>query len=307
LKVALIENDSFEDLFTTFGHGVNPEFRTLLKKLKGNLHPYAYQFWKQKSDYFKANKVCSSFYYRGTAGRMALIARHSFLRRNKRLRQFVADLLKVESLAEQKALYEEVQGTLWSGFVSWLVRQPMVMTLLGVPRAQIRLMEEQFPGGLTGYVRDKLEHVSTRVPFSDNYFWRVYLTGHYTGTCCPNYLRRENQEVLQERVSRITTHSTTVANFLRENPAEYSHYVLLDHQDWLASHRPQDLEEEWRLILENSRPGTRILMRSASPSIDYIPGFALERLRFDTQLADSLHQKDRVGTYGSTLLAEVVA
>jgi S-adenosylmethionine-diacylglycerol 3-amino-3-carboxypropyl transferase len=139
----------------------------------------------------------------------------------------------------------------------------------------------------------------------DNYFWRVYATGRYTAQCCPNYLRTENFRSLRERTQRITTHSTTIANFLRQNPAQYTHYVLLDHQDWLASHDMDGLREEWDLVLKNSRPGTRILMRSASPEIDFIPARARHRLKFFSELTDCVHSQDRVGTYGSTLLAEV--
>jgi len=110
---------------------------------------------------------------------------------------------------------------------------------------------------------------------------------------------------LRSTVGRIGIHSTTIANFLRENPGNYTHYVLLDHQDWLAAHNTQALDEEWRLILENSMPGTCILMRSASPVIDFIPDFAMRRLQPNAALADCLHAQDRVGTYGCTFLAHV--
>lgn len=48
-------------------------------------------------------------------------------------------------------------------------------------------------------------------------------------------------------------------------------------------------------------------MRSASPVIDFIPDFALERLRLNAPLAEALHLQDRVGTYGCTLLADVIS
>jgi S-adenosylmethionine-diacylglycerol 3-amino-3-carboxypropyl transferase len=140
----------------------------------------------------------------------------------------------------------------------------------------------------------------------DNYFWRVYAIGNYTLDCCPNYLRAENLSSLQKRTGRLSTHSTTVANFLKKNPGVYTHYVLLDHQDWLAHHDVDGLREEWDLVLENSRPGTRILMRSASLEIDFIPAAVRQRLRFFPELTDCLHSQDRAGTYGSTILAEVL-
>ena len=71
------------------------------------------------------------------------------------------------------------------------------------------------------------------------------------------------------------------------------------------AHRTQDAIFNRRLILENSLPGTCILMRSASPAIDFIPDFAMKRLQLNTPFTDRLHQKDRVGTHGCTLLAHV--
>ncbi|MBB5036953.1 DUF3419 family protein [Prosthecobacter dejongeii] len=306
LKIAMIHRGQFDDLFQLFGHGSHFQFKDLVASLHGDLHPFARRYWEAKHYYFQSTPLNPSFYYRGTAGQMAWIALQTFSR-SRRVREYVEALLQSETPEEQRRLYEEIKPALWNGLVSWLVRQPMAMTMLGVPRAQIRLIETQFPGGLTGFIQSKMAHVLTEVPFQDNYFWRVYLTGRYTYDCCPNYLKKEHQPLLQSLSDRITTHSSTVANFLRENPAEYSHYVLLDHQDWLAAHKPLALAEEWQLILENSRPGTRILMRSASPVIDFIPDFALQRLRLNQPLADSLHQQDRVGTYGCTLLADVIA
>lgn len=82
--------------------------------------------------------------------------------------------------------------------------------------------------------------------------------------------------------------------------------MLLDHQDWRASYDVEGLAGEWDLILKNSRPGTRILMRLAGPEIDFIPAVALERLRLFPEVAGRMHQLDRVGIHGSTLIAEVI-
>jgi S-adenosylmethionine-diacylglycerol 3-amino-3-carboxypropyl transferase len=308
LKIAMIRRDRFEDLFTLFGEGAHPDFKELRKELSDLLPPYANRYWKEKHYYFKSSPLNPSFYYRGTAGQMAWIALKTFTGGRGKLRESASAILEAKSIEEQRAIYEEVRPILWTKLVRWLLRQPVSMAMLGVPRAQVRLIEKNFDGGIPGFLQAKLEQVFTEIPFWENYFWQVYLRGRYTRDCCPNYLREEHQPVLRERVDRIKTHSTTIANFLREHPAPYSHYVLLDHQDWMAAHRPEALAEEWRLILENSRPGTAILMRSASPEIDFIPAFARERLEsVDAARTAALHQRDRVGTYGCTLFARVRA
>ena len=308
LKSAMIRRDRFEDLFALFGEGTHPDFKSLHKEIEELLPAYANRYWKEKHYYFKSSKLNPSFYYRGTAGQMAWIALKTFTSGRGKLRQRTSAILEAKSIEEQQAIYEEVRPILWTKLVTWLLKQPVSMAMLGVPRAQIRLIEKNFAGGIPGFLQAKLEQVFTEIPFWENYFWQVYMRGSYTRECCPNYLREEHQPVLRDRVDRIKTHSSTIANFLREHPAAYSHYVLLDHQDWMAAHRPEALAEEWQLILENSRPGTAILMRSASPEIDFIPAFARERLDLvDEARTEALHQRDRVGTYGCTLFAHVTA
>lgn len=305
LKVALLQHGDHTELFRVFGHGVRSRFRELLAALAARLTQEARRFWQNKHTYFESTPLSPSFYYRGAAGNAAWVITQLLRRTNAKLRDYLDRLFDARTLAEQQSLYDGVRPALWSSFNSWLVKQPVTMAMLGVPRPQINLIEREFPGGIAGYVQRKVEYVLTRLPISENYFWRVYVKGSYSPGCCPNYLRPENLPKLGALSSRVSTHSMTVSRFLQRNPGVYSHYVLLDHQDWLASHDVPGLAEEWDLILRNSRPGTRILMRSASRHIDFIPRAARERLRLFSDLAGRLHELDRVGTYGSTLLAEV--
>jgi S-adenosylmethionine-diacylglycerol 3-amino-3-carboxypropyl transferase len=305
LKIALLDHGDHAELFRLFGEGTRPDFRSLLERLAPRLPPYANKFWDSKLYYFECTPRAPSFYYRGAAGRVAWILLQGLARSNPQVKDLTERLLNAKSLDEQSAFYDRLQAGFWNAFNSWLLNQPLTMAMLGVPRPQIRIIEENFAGGINGYIRAKMEYVLTKLPMRDNYFWRVYATGRYTAECCPNYLLAENFPLLRERTARVRTHSTSVAGFLRQNPGEYTHYVLLDHQDWLASHDVEGLREEWNLVLANSRPGTRILMRSASPEIDFIPDPVRERLKFFEELTDRLHLQDRVGTYGSTLLAEV--
>jgi S-adenosylmethionine-diacylglycerol 3-amino-3-carboxypropyl transferase len=69
---------------------------------------------------------------------------------------------------------------------------------------------------------------------------------------------------------------------------------------------PAGLREEWELILAFSRPGTQILLRSAGLDCSFIPAGILSRLRFHPERTEPLHRIDRVGTYGSLHLAEVI-
>ncbi|MBX3748408.1 MAG: BtaA family protein [Verrucomicrobiae bacterium] len=306
LKLALIARGGFDDFRRVFGEGAHPGFNALLDELAPFLTTPTRAFWSAKRHYFNGGAVRRSFYYHGSSGNVAWLLRTLVLRPRPALWRDLERLLHAGSLGEQQEAFDRLEPLFWNLFTAWLVRQPLTLSLLGVPRPQARLMVEHRTDGVPGYIREKLRHVATAVPMRDNYFWRVYVTGSYSTDCSPAYLQPAHFNPLRQRASRIHTHTGYLSDFLAHHPAPYSHYVLLDHQDWLAWHDPDALAREWHLILANSRPGTRILFRSAAPRVNYLPEFAVNRLRFHPDRTDPLHRTDRVGTYGSLYLAEVL-
>ena len=305
LKLALIKRGNYEELFAMFGKGSHSDFRQIYADAKQYLTEDDIEFWNKKIDYFDNNSKKQSFYYYGTSGLLAWIITR-ILGRNRELRAELFSLFDAKSLDEQKEIYDRVEPLLWGKFMSWVVRQPYTLMLAGVPRPQIRLIENQYPGGVGGFISDKFRHVFTEILAHDNYFWHVYLTGSYSTHCCPNYLKEENFETLLNVVDHVKTHNNSVTGFLKDNPGKYSHFILLDHQDWLAQHDPVALEEEWQMILNNSQPGSKVLMRSAATEINFLPDFVKKSLQFFPEQTDKLHPTDRVGTYGSLYFAEVL-
>jgi S-adenosylmethionine-diacylglycerol 3-amino-3-carboxypropyl transferase len=305
LKLALIEHGQFDELFAMFGAGIHCACRELYGTLRSRLPSYAAAFWDDKIRYFDGAGMRKSFYYYGTTGTIAWLVKQYLTRAKRKMSHYLLALLNAQQLEEQQEIYRLIEPNFWKGLSVWLVSQPAVLALLGVPRPQMRLIQKQYPTGVAGYVREKLEHVLTEVPMRDNYFWRVYLTGSYTQMCCPNYLKSEHLPLLQANAHTVATHNLTLNEFLQRHPGTYTHFVLLDHQDWLAWHNPAALQEEWRLLLKHSRPGTKLLLRSAGADLGFLPEEAGAALRFFPALTQELHRRDRVGTYGSVHLAEV--
>lgn len=306
LKLALLQAGDFDDLFQLFGEGRHPAFLEVLRGLVDRLPSESADFWLARIHYLDGRHFKRSFYFHGSCGDVAWLLRTLVLRRLPGLWRDLRALLDAGSLESQREAFDRIEPRLWNLFTRWLVRRPATMSLLGVPRAQSALIARHSPHGILGYLREKLRRVATELPMRDNYFWRVYVDGAYTRECCPNYLKFANFPRLGGRAGRVRTHTCLLSSFLRDHPGHYSHYVLLDHQDWLAGHDRHSLAEEWRLIFENSRPGTRILFRSAAPHVDFLPEFVAGRVRFDTRATAALHHRDRVGTYGSLHLAVVL-
>ena len=305
-KQALIRKGDFEELFEMFGFGSHPAHVRIYHSVRETLSEPARKFWDKRIAFFNPASLKKSFYFHGTSGIAAYVMGNALFKLRPNVKNFATCLLDARSQDEQREAYQLFEREVWGPFSNWLLRQPTLMTLLGVPRPQIKLIQDSYPGGLTMYVKDKLRHVLSELPIADNYFWRVYMTGSYTLGCCPNYLKQEHLPALQSRVNRLRNYTTTVSNFLREHPGAYTHFVLLDHQDWLAAHDTAALLEEWELILANSAPGAKILMRSAGIDVAFIPESIRSRLRFHPERTEPLHQLDRVGTYGSLHFAEVL-
>jgi len=306
LKRALFTHGTFEEVFTFFGDGGGAACLPVYARVRRFLPPYATAFWDSNIGYFQSGALSRSFYYHGTAGVVAFAFAKLLCTVKPRLRREIPRLLAAQTPEEQCRVFDAIEPVFWDRLSRWLVGRPAVMALLGVPRPQIRLIRETHPGGLEGFVREKIRRVFTDAPMAENYFWRVYMTGRYTRSCCPAYLKEEHFDTIRHRLSRLATHTSTLSDFLRQHPGPYTHFILLDHQDWLAHSNPQALAEEWELLLGAAAPGAKILMRSAGLDVSFVPGGARRKLRFFPELTEPLHGRDRVGTYGSQHLAEVV-
>jgi S-adenosylmethionine-diacylglycerol 3-amino-3-carboxypropyl transferase len=301
LKKALFKNGNYQLLWDFFGDGQKKGGELIYREQLRPLMPVDVRsYWDQHIASFTTTSSKPSFYYSGTSGKFAHVI-HRHIQR-KGLQKAVLYLLNAQNLEEQSYYFNEIEPQLWNPFSKWLIRQPATMALLGVPAPQQKMIEDEYEGGLLEFIRSSIRRVFTEQPISDNYFWRVYLTGSYTHDCCPNYLDQHNFEQLHNRVNRIDTYSTTLLNFLRCNPGEYSHFILLDHQDWMASTQPELLAEEWKEIIGNAQPGARILFRSAAPTLDFIPDFVFDQVEFHPKQQWSLKHYDRVGTYESTFM-----
>ncbi|WP_421795356.1 DUF3419 family protein [Haliscomenobacter sp.] len=305
LKRSSFQNASYAEHWAMFGDGVMPEFDTFYQeKLRSTLPDFAKEYWDDNWKYFNGKGIRKSFYHFSTSGTLAWIF-NKYLKTRKKLYRQIKHIFEVGSLEEQTKIYNRIESKIANKLVEFVVNRNLTMSMVGVPRSQQLLFAKKYERGAMGFIQECLRKVFTQIPTHDNYFYRLYLDGKYTKTCCPSYVEEQNFEVLKDRIDQIQTHTCTISAFLKNNPGKYSHYILLDHQDWLAANNIPVLEEEWQLILANSRPGTRILLRSAAHQVDFFPQFVLDAVEFEQELTAKTHGEDRVGTYASVYLAIV--
>lgn len=319
LKLAGIRTLDYVTFFQMFGQGALTNHREVYyDALRPALPESAQKYWDRRVDFFSGEGWRTSFYFHGTAGFFARLI-NTYIDRVAKVRGDVLAMLEAGSLDQQQAIYQgSLREAIWSRPMRMALGRDATLSLLGVPRAQRHQLESDYQGGIVAFIEDCLDSVFGHLPLMDNYFWRVYLTGRYTPECCPEYLRPQNFARLKAGlVDRVSTHTTTVLNFLETHDRPISRFVLLDHMDWLVSNAYEVLQAQWAAILNNSTPDARILFRSGGLSSEFVDrvettvnGQAArvgERLEYNRELADRLHPIDRVHTYGSFHIANVLA
>ncbi|MAT15661.1 MAG: S-adenosylmethionine--diacylglycerol 3-amino-3-carboxypropyl transferase [Planctomyces sp.] len=320
LKASAIRNLDYETFFELFGRGRTTRWKELYHDaLREDLTPLSQKYWDRHGKFFSPDGRRSSFYFRGSSGMFAWLI-NCYIDKVARIRPDINALLSATTIEEQVEIYRSrnLSEMLWSRFIKWCMRRDLTLSMLGVPRQQRHQIDTGYPGGIVQFVIDRIETVFTGLPLQDNYFWRVYLTGQYEHDCCPEYLKPDNFARLKAGlIDRVTINTNTVEGFLQQHQGTISRFVLLDHMDWMAGAQPKLLQREWEAILARAADTTRILWRSAGMQVDFIDPLRVayrgaetvvgDLLRYHSDLATELHERDRVNTYGSFYIADVVA
>ena len=317
LKIAAIRRLNYSQFFSMFGRGRLPDYQSVYwDALRPELTPASRDYWDTYIRFFAGTGWRRSFYFHGTSGTLARVV-NFYIDRVAKVRPAIDQILAAKTVAEQKEIYDRsLDRAFWNRFVRWAVGRDTTLSFLGVPRAQREHLDRTYIGGITQFIEDCIETVFTKLPLQDNYFWRVYLTGEYTPDCCPEYVKKENFEKLKGGlVDRLHVYTNSVLDCLKNEKLTISRFVLLDHMDWLSSHRFPILEAEWQAIVEQSAPKTRIIWRSGGLQTDYVNRVNVtvngkqrqvgEILKYNKAIVEELHPKDRVHTYGSFFVADL--
>ena len=317
LKLAAIRKLEFDEFFRMFGEGRLPDAQQVYQRqLRSELGDWSRGYWDRWIKFFDNRR--RPFYYRGTSGTFARMMM-LYADRVIKVRPHIDAILAAETLEEQQQIYHDhLREQFWSKSVRFAMNRDTTLSMVGVPKAQRRQVETQYEGGIVQFVEDCLDAVFTKLPITDNYFWRVYMNGRYTKDCCPEYLKEENFARLKDGlVDHVSVHTASVQQFLESHTGTISKFVLLDHMDWLSDRFFPMLEAEWQAIFDRAAPGARAIWRSGGLRTEFINEVQVVRdgklrpihelLTYHSELAEELHEKDRVHTYGSFYIADLAA
>ncbi len=292
-KLALFESSTHSKLWELFGDGQTENYHSIYSELRERISESSQQFWDAHIKTFSPQY--KGFYYSGLSGYFARYINRVL--KKKKLRELIQSLIVEPDLDKRERLYSEIESKLWSGISQYIWKWDGLLTLAGIPKEQ-----KDAIGDLNEFMTNVFRSIFVKRQAHENYFWRLYLSGRYDESYLPDYLKKTNFESIKQNSYRITTYTSSLLDVLNTNSKKYSHFILLDHMDWLATNNMDELALEWEAIFKRAKPGAKILFRSAYPNPDFLPSFVLNRLHFE-KIDSSILEQDRVGTYTSTHLA----
>jgi S-adenosylmethionine-diacylglycerol 3-amino-3-carboxypropyl transferase len=225
-----------------------------------------------------------------------------------------ARLVTAKTLAEQERIFDETFGPLFDNrLVRWLGRQPVAVYSLGIPPSQHQAMldEHENDGSkLFDMYKQRVRRLACGFPLDDNYFaWQAFgrRYDHDGRRGLPDYLKRENYDLIKSMVGRVETHIASLGDYLQtEKPGGLNSFIFLDSQDWMPPHVIEDL---WRQVVRVGGPDTRVIFRTAgekSPIESALSPETRGRFHYDAERSRSLHAQDRSAIYGMFHLYEML-
>ncbi|WP_027443028.1 DUF3419 family protein [Erythrobacter cryptus] len=308
LKIAAIRHlpnyERFHRFFAQADHKENAEvYRTMIAP---HLDAESRAYWEARD--IRGRRRISYFtkglYKQGLLGNFIGLA-HVFARLYK---IDLGKLLAAETLEEQRAVFaRELAPVFDKRFIRWLTDQPASLFGLGIPPAQFAHLagDER----MAEVLRRRLEKLACDFAMKDNYFaWQAFGRGYSRaeGAPLPPYLQRANWEAMRARIDRIAVTRANMVDWIgAQEPASIDRFVLLDAQDWMNN---AQLDQLWSRITRASRPGARVLFRTAAePSL--LPGrldhAILSQWRYLEALSADLTRRDRSSIYGGVHVYEL--
>lgn len=304
LKLAALAHlPDHESFFRFFGEASDPINLVLFDLyLRERLDEETRAYWQMASGAPKRRRIemfARNLYRHGLLGRFIGVLHGVARLHGKKL----GDLLEARTIAEQRALFNEIVAPLFdSAPIKLMSKSPISLYALGIPPAQYDALVESGNDAIS-VLRERVERLACDFPIRDNYFaWQAFGRGYDIAgrEAVPDYLKMENYAALKGRVCSASVYHASLLDFLKTQPAQsLDRFVLLDAQDWMT---PAQLAALWREIDRTAHScDARVIFRTAgeaSPLPQKLPPDLLAPWLYHEWQSRVLHAQDRSSIYG---------
>ena len=287
LKIAAIKCLTFDEFISFAGLTVCENRLILYGKFKPFLSHQAIDFWD------KQDKILArGFIMNGKYERFIILAGKflNLLQGKKRIQGLLADKTK----EKQEIYFDNVWNTKRFHYLFKLLFNKRMLAKSGLEGDYFH-----FDDGSTSFAEsfyNRSKKAFRNLPVKGNYFLSLYLTGEYRNENeVPNYLKRENFEVIKSRVDRIKIVTAGAQEWLQSMPSESIDCFALSNICELMSDK--DTSKLFASVLRTGKNNSRVIFRNLMIPRE-VPDEFRDQIVKNESLSRYIFENDRSFVYG---------
>jgi len=293
LKIAAFRSLPYNTMLEFLGVRKSKNRITTYDTIKYSLSEEAFKFWNGNLKKIKNGIIHCGRY----EDYMKLLRKGIRLLVGKRT---IKKFFELDDINQRKILYEEKWNNLrWKLFTRALLSRKTMSLLFD--EAFFKYLKENFSFG--DHFAEKTRKALTELPVKENYFLRYILLGDYDDRFLPYYLRRENYELIRDRLYRIKIVTDSCDNFFRQMPAtSISKFNFTNIFEWISEEVFEDLLKETIRVAKN---GALMSYRNLLVPRQH-PSTLSDQIVSDKISAEQLHEKDLAFIYNKYVVERII-
>jgi S-adenosylmethionine-diacylglycerol 3-amino-3-carboxypropyl transferase len=294
LKIAAFRALPYEELLGFFGVKKSRDRFRLYERIRGLLSAESARYWDGQRKKIQRGIIHSGRY-------------EAYMRLLKRIvitplisKRTLMQFFETEDPAERSVLFHKK----WENLRWWFLTRVMLsrkLNTLFFDKAFFAYLDESFSFGK--HFAEKAKRAITRLPMKENHFLSYILLGKfYDEDNLPQYLKRENYDVIRSRVDRIEIVTDSCENYFSSLPdSSISRFNFTNIFEWMSDDAYEDLLRETVRVAKDKAVLTyrNLLVFREHPST------LNSNIRSLKKMARALHEKDLSFIYNNYVVEEI--
>ena len=287
LKIAAIKTLTFDEFISFAGLKVYENRLKLYERIKPFLSQDASIFWDNQQKI-----LVNGFFMNGKYERFIIVAGKfmNFLQGRKRIRGLLAE----KSKEEQEIYFDKVWNTKRFHYLFKILFNKRMLAKRGLVGDYFQFDDGSKSFAESFYNRSK--KAFRNLPVKGNYFLSLYLTGKFRNENeVPDYLKRENYELIRSRVDCIKIITDEAQNWLQSMPDKSIDCFALSNICELMSDK--DTSRLFASVLRTGKKDSKVVFRNLMIPRE-VPVEFRQQIVKDEILSRHIYENDRSFVYG---------
>ena len=294
LKISAFKALSYEELLEFMGVRESRDRFQLYERVRDFLQPGSTRYWDRQRKKIQRGVIHCGRY-------------ESYMRLLKRIvitplisRRILKKFFDTEDPSERTVLFQKK----WENFRWWFLTRVMLSRRLNTllfDKAFFAYLDEKFSFG--NHFAEKAKRAITQLPMKENHFLSYILLGRfYSEEYLPQYLKRENYDVIRSRLDRVEIVTDSCENYFSSLPdSSISKFNFTNIFEWMSDDNYEGLLKETVRVAKDRAVLTyrNLIVFREHPSI------LNNNIRSLKKVAKSLHEQDLSFIYNNYVVEEI--